>query len=56
MSKARSDNKSDKVSSDLDTPTDMPQAAVGKISASLNALSADVLRACHVLNVIAVEK
>ena len=28
-------NKSDKVSPDLDTPTDLPQAAVGKISASL---------------------
>ena len=37
MSKA----KSDKVSSDLDTPTDMPPAAVEKISASLNVLLAD---------------
>src|SRR5438876_4735039 len=33
--------KSDKVSSDLDTPTDLPQEAVGKISAALNALLAD---------------
>ncbi len=41
MSKTRSDNKSDKVSPDLDTPTDMPQAAVGKISAALNTLVAD---------------
>ena len=37
MSKARSD----KVSPDLDTPTDLPQAAVDKISASLNVLLAD---------------
>ena len=37
MSKARSD----KVSPDLDTPTDLPQAAVDKISASLNTLLAD---------------
>ena len=37
MSKA----KSDKVSPDLDTPTDMPKAAVDKISASLNTLLAD---------------
>ena len=40
MSKAKSD-KADKVSPDLDTPTDMPQAAVGKISAALNTLLAD---------------
>src|SRR5213595_3364969 len=33
--------KSDKVSSDLDTPTDLPQEAVDKISAALNALLAD---------------
>src|SRR6266478_10020117 len=33
--------KSDKVSPDLDTPTDLPQAAVEKISASLNTLLAD---------------
>ena len=37
MSKA----KSDKVSPDLDTPTDLPQAAVDKISTSLNVLLAD---------------
>src|SRR5467141_5004585 len=37
VSKARSD----KVSPDLDTPTDLPQAAVDKISASLNTLLAD---------------
>jgi starvation-inducible DNA-binding protein len=34
-------SKSDKVSRDLDTPTDLPQAAVDKISASLNTLLAD---------------
>ena len=34
-------NKSAKVSPELDTPTDLPQAAVDKISASLNALLAD---------------
>ena len=33
--------KSDKVSPDLDTPTDLPHAAVEKISASLNTLLAD---------------
>ena len=38
MSKA---SKSAKVSPDLDTPTDLPQAAVDKISASLNVLLAD---------------
>ncbi len=38
MSKA---NKSERVSPDLDTPTDLPQAAVDKISASLNVLLAD---------------
>ncbi len=37
MSKA----KSDKVSPDLDTPSDLPQAAVDKISAALNTLLAD---------------
>ena len=37
MSKA----KSDKVSPDLDTPTDLPQAAIDKISAGLNTLLAD---------------
>jgi starvation-inducible DNA-binding protein len=33
--------KPDKVSSDLDTPTDLPQEAVDKISAALNTLLAD---------------
>src|SRR3954465_5698193 len=33
--------KPDKVSPDLDTPTDLPQAAVDKISTSLNTLLAD---------------
>ena len=33
--------KPDKVSPDLDTPTDLPQAATGKISAALNTLAAD---------------
>jgi len=41
VSKAKADNKSDKVSPDLDTPTDMPKAAVDKISAALNTLLAD---------------
>ncbi len=41
MSKAKSENKSDKVSPDLETPSDLPQAAVDKISASLNTLLAD---------------
>ena len=41
MSKAKADAKSEKVSSDLDTPSDLPQAAVDKISASLNTLLAD---------------
>ena len=41
MSKAKADNKTDKVSHHLDTPTDMPKAAVDKISASLNTLLAD---------------
>jgi starvation-inducible DNA-binding protein len=36
-----SKTRSDKVSPDLDTPTDLPQAAVDKISASLNTLLAD---------------
>jgi starvation-inducible DNA-binding protein len=34
-------NKSEKVSPNLDTPTDLPQSAVDKISASLNVLLAD---------------
>ena len=37
MSKA----KSDKTSADLDTPTDLPRAAVDKISTALNTLLAD---------------
>jgi starvation-inducible DNA-binding protein len=41
VSKAKSDNKSDKTSPDLDTPTDLSQAAVDKISAALNVLLAD---------------
>ena len=39
MSKAS--NKSGKVSPDLDTPTDLPAAAVEKISTSINTLLAD---------------
>ena len=38
---SKTSNKSDKVSPELDTPTDLPQAAVDKISASLNTLLAD---------------
>src|SRR3979409_2693098 len=34
-------SKTEKISPDLDTPTDLPQAAVDKISASLNVLLAD---------------
>src|ERR1700732_5221885 len=42
VSKARSEkNSSDKISPELDTPTDMPPDAVDKISASLNTLLAD---------------
>jgi len=41
VSKAKSDHKSDKTSPDLDTPTDLPQAAVDNISAALNTLLAD---------------
>ena len=41
VSKAKQDNKSDKVSPDLDTPTDLPQEGVDKISAALNVLLAD---------------
>jgi len=41
VSKAKPDNKSDKVSPDLDTPTDLPPAATEKISAALNTLLAD---------------
>ena len=38
---SKTNNKSDKVSRELDTPTDLPPAAVDKISASLNTLLAD---------------
>ena len=38
---SKTSNKSDKVSAELDTPTDLPQAAVEKISVSLNTLLAD---------------
>ena len=41
MSKAKIDHKPDKVSPDLDTPTDLPPAAVDKVSAALNVLLAD---------------
>jgi starvation-inducible DNA-binding protein len=42
VSKAKNDtHKTDKISPDLDTPSDLPQAAVEKISASLNTLLAD---------------
>ena len=41
MSKAKPENRSHKTSPDLDTPTDLPAAAVDKLSAALNALLAD---------------
>ncbi|MBR0827105.1 DNA starvation/stationary phase protection protein [Bradyrhizobium manausense] len=41
MSKAKSDTRSDKISPDLDTPTDLEPAAVSKISEALNVLLAD---------------
>ena len=41
MSKAKPDTRSGKVSPDLDTPTDLPQAASEKISVALNTLLAD---------------
>ena len=41
MSKAKPDNRSDKVPPDLETPTDLPQAAAEEISAALNTLLAD---------------
>jgi starvation-inducible DNA-binding protein len=41
VSKAKSDNRSDKTSPDLDTPTDLPPAAVDRISSALNVLLAD---------------
>jgi starvation-inducible DNA-binding protein len=41
VSKAKPDPKSDKISPDLDTPTDLPNEAVEKVSAALNTLLAD---------------
>ncbi|TPQ39328.1 DNA starvation/stationary phase protection protein [Bradyrhizobium guangdongense] len=41
VSKAKSETKSDKMSPDLDTPTDLEPAAVNKISEALNVLLAD---------------
>jgi len=41
VSKAKSDAKNDKISPDLDTPTDMSPEAVKRISTSLNTLLAD---------------
>jgi starvation-inducible DNA-binding protein len=38
---SKANNKSRKVAPDLDTPTDLPQAAVDKISEALNTLLAD---------------
>jgi len=38
---SKNSNKSEKVSPDLDTPTDLPQAAVDKVSKALNTLLAD---------------
>src|SRR5437762_14116744 len=38
---SKTNNKSGKISPELDTPTDLPQSAVDKISASLNTLLAD---------------
>jgi starvation-inducible DNA-binding protein len=38
---SKTNNKSQKVSPDLDTPTDLPQAAVAKVSGALNVLLAD---------------
>jgi starvation-inducible DNA-binding protein len=41
VSKAKPDGNLDKVSPDLDTPNDLPQAATDRISTALNALLAD---------------
>jgi starvation-inducible DNA-binding protein len=38
---SKTNNKTQKVSPDLDTPTDLPQAAVDKVSGALNVLLAD---------------
>lgn len=41
MSKAKHDNNKFRISPDLDTPTDLPQAGVERISMALNTLLAD---------------
>jgi starvation-inducible DNA-binding protein len=41
VSKAKQDNSKSRVFPDLDTPTDLPQAAVDKVSDALNVLLAD---------------
>ena len=41
MPREQSQQQSGKVAPELDTPTDLPQDAVDKISAALNALLAD---------------
>ena len=41
MSKAKNDNRPDKTSPDLDTPTDLSPDGVNKISSALNTLLAD---------------
>src|SRR5215470_9852233 len=41
VSKAKQDNSKSRVSPDLDTPTDLPQATVDKVSVALNVLLAD---------------
>src|SRR5437773_6570575 len=38
---SKTNHKAQKVSPDLETPTDLPQAAVDKVSAALNVLLAD---------------
>src|SRR6185503_6786549 len=38
---SKTSNKSDKTAPELDTPTDLPQAAVDKVSKALNTLLAD---------------
>jgi starvation-inducible DNA-binding protein len=41
VTKAKNSSSHQKVASDLDTPTDLPQNAVDKISSTLNVLLAD---------------
>jgi starvation-inducible DNA-binding protein len=41
VSKAKPDPKSDKIAPDLDTPTDLPNETVEKVSAAVNTLLAD---------------